>query len=122
MASLEIVLGVAAAVVLLGVFAVRVSVRLGLPSLLVYLAIGILLGESVLGIQFSDAKLTESIGLAALVLILAEGGLTTRWTAVRPALGVGLALSTVGDAPDVVSSAPSNAYYSTLPRIGQPSA
>jgi potassium/hydrogen antiporter len=101
MASLEMALGVAAAVVLLGVFAVRVSVRLGLPSLLLYLAIGILLGESVLGIQFSDARLTESIGLAALVLILAEGGLTTRWAAVRPGMAVGLALSTVGVAVSI---------------------
>ena len=95
MASLEVLLGVAAAVVLAGVLAVRVSVRLGLPSLLLYLGIGLLLGESVLGIQFSDADLTESLGLAALVVILVEGGLTTRWTAVRPALGVGIALSTV---------------------------
>jgi potassium/hydrogen antiporter len=95
MASLEVLLGAAAAVVLLGVLAVRASVRLGLPSLLLYLAIGILLGESVLGIQFSDAGLTEAAGLGALVLILTEGGLTTRWAAVRPALGVGIALSTV---------------------------
>src|SRR5918995_72090 len=95
MASLEVLLGVAAAVVLLGVLAVRVSVRLGLPSLLLYLGIGILLGESVLGIRFSDAGLTEAAGLGALVLILAEGGITTRWAAVRPALGVGIALSTV---------------------------
>ena len=95
MASLEILLGVAAAVVLLGVLAVRVSVRLGLPSLLLYLGIGMLLGESVLGIQFYDAALTESLGLAALVLILAEGGLTTRWRAVRPVAGLGIALSTV---------------------------
>jgi cell volume regulation protein A len=95
MASLEVLIGAAAAVVLLGVLAVRASVRLGLPSLLLYLAIGILLGESVLGIQFSDAGLTEAAGLGALVLILTEGGLTTRWAAVRPALGVGIALSTV---------------------------
>jgi potassium/hydrogen antiporter len=101
MASLEMTLGVVAAVVLLGVFAVRVSVRLGLPSLLLYLAIGILLGESVLGIQFSDAPLTESIGWAALVLILAEGGLTTRWEAVRPSFGVGIALATVGVAVSI---------------------
>jgi len=94
MASLEVLLGVAAAVVLLGVLAVRVSVRLGLPSLLLYLGIGILLGESVLGIRFSDAGLTEAAGLGALVLILAEGGITTRWATVRPALPVGIALST----------------------------
>jgi potassium/hydrogen antiporter len=88
-------------VVLLGVIAVRASVRLGLPSLLLYLGIGILLGESVIGLQFSDAPLTESLGLAALVLILAEGGLTTRWDAVRPSLGVGITLSTVAVAVSI---------------------
>jgi potassium/hydrogen antiporter len=101
MASLEVLLGAVAAVVLLGVIAVRASVRLGLPSLLLYLGIGILLGESVLGLQFSDAPLTESVGLAALVLILAEGGLTTRWDAVRPSLGVGITLSTVAVAVSI---------------------
>jgi potassium/hydrogen antiporter len=101
MASLEVLLGVVAAVVLLGVLAVRASVRLGLPSLLLYLGIGILLGESVLGFEFSDAPLTESIGLAALVLILIEGGLTTRWDAVRPSLGIGIALSTIAVAVSI---------------------
>src|SRR5688500_15601172 len=101
MASLEVLLGAVAAVVLLGVIAVRASVRLGLPSLLLYLGIGILLGESVLGLQFSDAPLTESVGLAALVLILAEGGLTTRWDAVRPSLGIGITLSTVAVAVSI---------------------
>jgi cell volume regulation protein A len=101
MASLEVLLGVAASVVLLGVLAVRVSVRLGLPSLLLYLGIGILLGESVLGIHFSDAGITEAAGLGALVLILTEGGLTTRWAAVRPALGLGIALSTVAVAVSI---------------------
>ena len=95
MPDLEVLLGAVAAIVLVGVLAVRVSVRVGLPSLLLYLGIGVLLGESVLGIQFSDALLTESIGLAALVLILVEGGITTRWAAVRPSLGIGIALSTV---------------------------
>ncbi len=95
MPDLEILLGVGAAVVLIGVLAVRVSVRVGLPSLLLYLGIGVLLGESVLGFEFSDAPLTESLGLAALVLILVEGGITTRWDAVRPSLGIGIALSTV---------------------------
>ena len=101
MASLEVLLGIAAAIVLIGVLAVRVSVRLGLPSLLLYLGIGLLLGESVLGIQFSDAALTQSLGIAALVLILIEGGLTTRWEAVRPSLGIGVALSTVAVAVSI---------------------
>ncbi|MEV0681361.1 potassium/proton antiporter [Actinosynnema sp. NPDC050436] len=94
-------LGIGAAVLLLSVIAVRVSTKLGLPSLLLYLGIGVLLGESVLGIQFEDADLTRSLGTVALVLILTEGGLTTRWTAVKPALGLGIALSTVSVAVSV---------------------
>jgi potassium/hydrogen antiporter len=101
MAQLPFVLGTSAVVLLVAVLAVRVSVRLGLPSLLLYLAIGLLLGESGLGIRFDNAALTQSLGVAALVLILTEGGLTTRWTSVRPALGPGLALSTVAVAVSV---------------------
>lgn len=95
MAGLAGVLGIAAAVLLVAVGAVRVSVRLGLPSLLLYLGIGLALGESGLGIRFDNAQLTQSLGIAALVLILTEGGLTTRWSSVRSALGMAIMLSTV---------------------------
>lgn len=95
MADLAEVLGISAVVLLVAVLAVRVSVRLGLPSLLLYLAIGLLLGESGIGIKFDNAALTQSLGIAALVLILAEGGLTTRWSTVKPALGLGIVLSIV---------------------------
>jgi cell volume regulation protein A len=93
--DVTVVLGVGAAVLLISVIAVRVSTRLGLPSLLLYLGIGVLLGESVAGIKFDDAGLTQSLGIAALVLILSEGGLTTRWQAVKSSLWLGVALSTV---------------------------
>lgn len=96
MAELPVVLGLGAAVLLVSVLAVRLSTRLGLPSLLLYLGIGVLLGEAGFGIRFSDASLTQSLGLAALVLILTEGGLTTRWQTVKPALAQGILLSTVG--------------------------
>ena len=61
--------------------AVRLSVKSGLPSLLLYLGIGLALGEAGLGIQFDYASITQVLGYAALVLILAEGGLTTSWRA-----------------------------------------
>jgi potassium/hydrogen antiporter len=99
--GVEIALGAGAAVLLLAVVAVRVSTRLGLPSLLLYLAIGLLLGEAGLGIDFSNASLTASLGIAGLVLILAEGGLSTRWPVIRPALGPGIALSTVAVAVSI---------------------
>ncbi|SMD13079.1 cell volume regulation protein A [Lentzea albidocapillata] len=99
--DVTVVLGVGAAVLLISVIAVRVSTRLGLPSLLLYLGIGVLLGESVVGIKFDDADLTRSLGIAALVLILTEGGITTRWSAVKSSLRLGVALSTVAVAVSV---------------------
>ncbi len=94
-ATLARVFGVSSAVLVLAVLSVRVAKKLGMPSLLLYLAIGILLGNAGLGIDFSNTVLTEYLGLAALVFILAEGGLTTRWESVRPALGLGISLATV---------------------------
>lgn len=99
--ELSVVLGAVAGVLLISVLAVRVSVRLGFPSLVLYLAIGILLGESGIGIQFENASLTESLGLAALVLILTEGGLTTRWSEVRESFWPGVVLSTVAVAVSI---------------------
>lgn len=87
---------VGALVLIVAVAAVRASVRLGLPSLVLYLLIGVLLGESVLGIEFDDAQLAQALAFAALVIILAEGGLTTRWDDIRPSLPIGVSLATVG--------------------------
>ena len=95
------VFGLFALILILAVIAVRVSRRFGLPTLLLYLGIGMLLGNGVIGVQFSDAALTEHLGMAALVLILTEGGLTTRWSTVRPALGLGASLATVSVAVSI---------------------
>jgi len=97
----DLALLIGAVVLLVSVVAVRLSSRLGLPSLLVYLALGVLLGESFLGIQFDDAALTRTIGTAALIVIIAEGGLTARWSQLRPVLGPAVALATVGVAVSV---------------------
>jgi potassium/hydrogen antiporter len=94
--SLNVFLLVGALVLVAAVVAVRFSVRLGLPSLVLYLLIGVLLGESVIGVHFEDAELAQSLGFAALVVILAEGGLTTQWSLVRHSLGIGVSLATVG--------------------------
>lgn len=93
---------VGSGVLILAVLAVRLSVRIGLPSLLVYLGLGLLLGSSGLGIEFADADLAHALGFGGLVLILAEGGLTTKWEHVRPNLGYGLLLATLGSAISVI--------------------
>ena len=99
--QLDTALLVGAVVMLVAILAVRVSVGVGLPSLLVYLLMGVLLGEAGLGIHFEDANVAHALGFAALVLILAEGGLTTQWSEIRPAMGFGLSLATLGVAVSV---------------------
>lgn len=101
--ELELALLIASAVLLVAVGAVRLSTRLGVPSLLVYLALGVAIGEAGLGIQFENAALTRTLGMAALVLIIAEGGLTARWATLRPVLPISVALSTVGVAVSVAT-------------------
>ncbi|MGH3330421.1 MAG: potassium/proton antiporter [Nocardioidaceae bacterium] len=98
---MDTVLLIGAVVMLAAILAVRVSVGAGLPSLLVYLAMGVLLGEAGLGIDFEDAGVAHALGFAALVLILAEGGLTTHWEEIRPAMRMGVLLATVGVAVSV---------------------
>ncbi|MFE4828775.1 potassium/proton antiporter [Streptomyces sp. NPDC056672] len=88
---------VSSLVLLIAVAAVRISSRSGLPSLLLYLGIGVVIGQDgIFHVKFDNAGLTQVIGYAALVVILAEGGLGTKWKEVRPALPAAAALSTVG--------------------------
>ena len=89
-------LAIGALIVLISAVALRITDRLGLPSLLLYLGIGVALGESGLGVQFEDVSLTQTLGEAALVVILSEGGLTTRWADARRVVGPSLTLATVG--------------------------
>ncbi|WP_308249415.1 potassium/proton antiporter [Nocardioides jiangsuensis] len=99
--QMDSVLLLGAVVMLAAILAVRVSVGVGLPSLLLYLLMGVLLGEAGLGIEFEDANVAHALGFAALVLILAEGGLTTQWGEIRPVMKHGVALATVGVAVSV---------------------
>ncbi|WP_344016118.1 potassium/proton antiporter [Streptomyces thermospinosisporus] len=98
-------------VLLVAVAAVRISSRSGLPSLLVYLGIGIAMGQDGIGnIQFDNAELTQVTGYAALVVILAEGGLGTKWNEIKPALPTASALATAGVAVSVGVTA-TGAHY-----------
>ena len=94
--DLDTFLLVGSAVTLLAILAVRVSSRVGLPSLLLYLLMGVALGEKGLGIEFESAQVAHALGFAALAIILAEGGLTTSWREVRPSMRLGVLLATLG--------------------------
>lgn len=100
-------------VLLVAVAAVRISSRSGLPSLLVYLGIGIVMGQDGFAhIHFNNAEMTQVIGYAALVVILAEGGLGTKWKDIRPALPAATSMALVGVAVSVGVTA-AGAHYLT---------
>ncbi|MGH8794755.1 MAG: potassium/proton antiporter [Stackebrandtia sp.] len=82
--------------VLASIAAARAAVRLGFPALLAFLALGVLLGEDVLGIKFDDATLAQNLGMVALALILVDGGLTTQWRDIRSLLLPAAMLATLG--------------------------
>jgi potassium/hydrogen antiporter len=100
--DLAVVLFAGSLVLVVAVVAVRLTLRSGLPALLIYLGIGLLLGESGLGIRYDDEQLTQVLGYAALVVILVEGGITTRWSGIRASIAPAAALSTVGVGVSVV--------------------
>jgi NhaP-type Na+/H+ and K+/H+ antiporter len=99
--DLGLVLLTGATVVLAAVVAARVAHGIGLPSLLLFLGLGLALGEAGLGVRFDNAGLAQELGLGALVLILAEGGLTTNWAHARAAAPAALSLATIGVAVSV---------------------
>jgi len=103
------------AVTLLAILAVRVSSRAGLPSLLIYLLIGVALGDQGVGIRFSDAEVAHALGFAALIVILSEGGLTTPWHDVRPSMRLGAALATIGVGVSVAVMALAGHFLLGLP-------
>ena len=114
--QLDVFVLVGAVVTLAAILAVRVSAGAGLPSLLIYLLIGVLLGESgPFAIAFDDAQLAHALGFGALAIILAEGGLTTDWRQMRPSIRLGLSLATLGVAVSVAVVAVGTHYLLGLP-------
>ncbi|RJS45575.1 potassium/proton antiporter [Nocardioides cavernaquae] len=100
--QLDTILLAGSAITLLAILAVRLSAGVGLPSLLLYLLMGVALGESGLGLHFEDAQVAHALGFGALVLILAEGGLTTHWGDLKPSMRMGVSLATIGVAVSVL--------------------
>ncbi|MEU8402841.1 potassium/proton antiporter [Nonomuraea sp. NPDC048892] len=99
---LDVWLLLGAVIVIAAIASVRIAHRTGLPSLLVFLGFGLVLGPSGLGIPFESPQLAQQIGMTALAVILAEGGLTTNWSHVRRSVPLAMILATVGVAVSVV--------------------
>jgi potassium/hydrogen antiporter len=82
-----------------GIVGALLADRVRVPSLLLFLGLGMLAGsEGIGGIEFNDSELARTLGTIALVLIIFEGGLTAGWTEIRPVLGTAASLATIGTA------------------------
>jgi cell volume regulation protein A len=94
---IEITLLVIAVLLVLSVVASKFSDRFGVPSLLLFLILGMLAGsEGLGGIYFDDPVLAQGIGLFALAVILFSGGLDTEWGSIRYVVKEAMTLASVG--------------------------
>ena len=97
MTPVEYILTAVSGLLLVSIIINKVSGRLGVPALLIFLAIGMVAGsDGPGGIYFDNAWAAQLLGILALVQILFAGGLETRWEKIRPVIWRGLALSTFG--------------------------
>ncbi len=78
------------------VLVTKVGSRYGVPSLLLFLLLGMVAGKDVLGVEFNDIELAENIGHFAMTIILFTAGLETPIHEARPVLRQGTLLSTAG--------------------------
>lgn len=95
--TIENILLVGSLLLFVSIIVGKTSFRFGVPILLLFLTIGMLVGSDGIGnIHFDDPKIAQFIGVVSLNFILFSGGLDTSWTAVKPILREGLVLSTLG--------------------------
>lgn len=95
--ALDKILLAASALVLASVLTSKLSERFGIPSLLVFVALGMLAGPEGIGlVKVVEPATAQSVGVVALAYILFFGGVSTDWEDVRPVVWPGISLATIG--------------------------
>src|SRR5690606_35944526 len=95
--TIENILLIGSILLLISILAGKTSYKFGVPTLILFLLIGILAGsEGIGGIEFNDLQIAQFIGIVALNFILFSGGLETNWNSIKPILWQGVSLSTLG--------------------------
>lgn len=86
----------ASVLVFVAVLITKVGVKLGAPSLLLFLILGMAIGQDGLGLKFEDYELADSIGHFAITVILFTGGFETVLSDTKPVVKKGIMLSSLG--------------------------
>lgn len=94
--SAENILLVGSALIFLSILISKTGYKFGIPTLLLFLVLGMIFGSDGVGLQFNSASDAQFIGMMALSIILFTGGMDTKFTEIRPVLTQGVLLSTVG--------------------------
>ncbi len=92
----ENILLVGSILILSSILISKTGYRFGIPTLLMFLVVGMLFGSDGLGLEFNSVKDAQFIGLMALSIILFTGGMDTKFQDIRPVLTHGVLLSTLG--------------------------
>lgn len=95
--TIENILLIGSVLLFLSIIAGKTSYKFGVPTLVLFLLVGILAGsEGIGGIHFDNPKQAQFIGIVSLNFILFSGGLDTNWNTIKPVLWQGISLSTLG--------------------------
>lgn len=94
--QIELFLLVFSVLFFFSILAGKASSKFGVPALLLFLTVGMLFGSDGLGIEFENIYAAKNIGTIALCIILFSGGMDTNIAEVRPVMGRGIILATVG--------------------------
>ena len=92
----ENLLLLASILVFAAILVAKAGSKLGAPSLLLFLLLGMAVGADGLGLTFDDFEVAESIGHFAMTIILLSAGLETSFSDIKPIYKQGALLSTVG--------------------------
>jgi len=95
--TIENILLIGSLLLFISILAGKTSYRFGVPTLILFLSIGMLHGVEGLGqIEFEISQLAQFVGIVGLNFILFSVGLDTNWKSIKPVVWQGVALSTVG--------------------------
>ena len=92
----ENILMIGSILIFFSILTTRAGHRFGVPTLLLFLVVGMLVGSDGLGIEFSNPKDAQFIGMIALIIILFSGGMDTRYHEIQPVAVQGVLLATLG--------------------------
>lgn len=96
MITAENILLVGSILIFTSILISKTGYRFGIPTLLLFLVVGMLFGSDGLGIQFNSATDAQFVGMIALSIILFSGGMDTKIKDIQPVMKQGILLSTVG--------------------------